>query len=102
MMTPQQPKGAQAGAASKVQVARRMLEQALIDFGSDSKEGGAILKAISGLAGAFKRSEDEDGQIMPAELKSALLQRGPSGAPSAPKPKPTPAPAASGGMPAPA
>jgi hypothetical protein len=101
MTTPQQPKGDQASAASKVQVIRKLLEQALVAFGSDSKEGKACMKALTALTAAFSKSEESAGELVPAELKNALLQRGPSGAPSAAPPSPKPAPAQGGGMPPP-
>jgi len=101
MTTPQQPKGDQASAASKIQIVRKMLEQALVSFGSDSKEGKAVMKALTSLTAAFSKSEESAGEIVPAEHKNALLQRGPSGAPQAPSTPPKPAPAQGGGMPPP-
>jgi hypothetical protein len=77
MMTPQKPKGQQAGASAAVNVARKLLEQSLVSFGSDSEEGAAVLKAIHALAKGFARDEENSQSLMPAELKSALLAGGP-------------------------
>ena len=77
MLTPQKPKGQQAGASSQVNVARKLLEQSLVSFGSDTEEGKSVLKAIHALAKGFARDEEASQSLMPAELKSALLAGGP-------------------------
>ncbi len=82
MSTPQEPRGQQAGAKVSVQVALKLLEQSLVPFGSGSQEGGAIMKAITALTKAFGRDEEKSKELMPAELKQALM--GPGGAPGAP------------------
>jgi hypothetical protein len=87
-MTPQQPKGEQASAEAGIQVARRLLERALVAHGSHTPKGAAIMKALTGLAGAFGKDEDKSTAIMPSEIKSALMQ--PAG-------QPGPAPAGAGG-----
>lgn len=84
MLTPQKPKGQQAGAGAQVNVARKLLEQSLVAFGSDSEEGKAVLKAIHALAKGFARDEEQSQSLMPAELKSALLAGGPQGPGPAP------------------
>lgn len=81
MLTPQKPKGQQAGASTQVNVARKLLEQSLVAFGSDSEEGKAVLKAIHALAKGFAREEEQSQSLMPAELKSALLA-GPGAGPA--------------------
>lgn len=65
-----------------VQVALKLLEQSLVPFGSGSQEGGAIMKAISALTKAFGKDEEKSKELMPAELKQALM--GPGGAPPQP------------------
>jgi hypothetical protein len=78
-MTPQEPKGEQASAGAGVEIAIRLLEHALVAYGSTSKEGKAINECLPKLAKAFSRSEDQALSIMPAELKTALMA--PAGAP---------------------
>ena len=92
MLTPQKPKGQQAGAAAQVNVARKLLEQSLVSFGSDSEEGAAVLKAIHALAKGFAKDEESSQALMPAELKSALMAGGPMQSPgpnAAPPPPPS-------------
>jgi len=71
--TPQQPKGEQAKADSQVMVALRILEHALVAHGSHTPKGGAIQKAIAMLTKQFGQSEDQAQEIMPNELKTALM-----------------------------
>ncbi len=97
MLTPQKPKGQQAGASSQVNVARKLLEQALVAFGSDSEEGAAVLKAVHALAKGFARDEEQSQSLMPAELKSALLAGG--GGPGGPPPGAPPGGPPPGGPP---
>jgi hypothetical protein len=90
-MTPQQPKGEEASAHAKIQVAIRLLEEQLVALGSTSKSGKAVMKALHTLASEFGQSEDKAQAIMPAELKSALLapaggEAGPPGGGAAPPP----------------
>jgi hypothetical protein len=54
-------------------VALRMLEHSLVAHGSTSPKGKALSKAINSIASAFGKTEDESLQIMPAELKTALM-----------------------------
>jgi hypothetical protein len=63
-----------------------MLEHALAAYlqsegGGTSKEAKGIMSALKSLAGAFGKNEEESQQIMPAELKTALM------APSGPPPE---------------
>lgn len=78
-MTPQQPKGEQASADASVQVAIRMLEHSLVAHGSHSEKGKAIMTSLTHLAKAFGKDEDKAQEIMPAEVKTALMA--PSGPP---------------------
>jgi ATP-dependent Clp protease adapter protein ClpS len=75
-MTPQEPKGEQASADAGVQVAIRMLEHSLVAHGATTDKGKALNRVIGILAKAFGKTEDEAQQIMPAELKSALMAPG--------------------------
>lgn len=72
-MTPQEPEGEQASADAGVAVALRMLEHSLVAHGSKSEKGKALTRAISTLVHAFGKDEDQAQQIMPAELKTALM-----------------------------
>lgn len=72
-LTPEDNKGEKASAAAGVQIARRMLEHALVAFGSETPQGKACHECIGKLAKAFAMSEDQSESIMPAELKSALM-----------------------------
>jgi hypothetical protein len=89
-MTPQEPKGEQASADAGVEVAIRMLEHSLVAHTSGTDKGKALMHAISSLRKAFKTESGE--QIMPAELKAALMQPagepGPAGAPGGAAPAP--------------
>jgi hypothetical protein len=91
-MTPQQPKGEQATADAGIKVAVRLLERALVAHGSDSEKGGAILKSLSALGKAFGREEDQSLDIMPSEVKTALMA--PAGEPSGGPQTPTESPGA--------
>ena len=77
--TPQEPKGEQATADAGVQVAIRLLERAMVAHGSGSAKGGAIQRAIAAITKVFKTDEDQAQEIMPAEVKTALMA--PSGPP---------------------
>lgn len=88
-MTPQQPKGEQASADAGVMIAIRLLERAVVAHGSESKKGRSISRAIQTLVHEFGREEDQSLEIMPAEVKTALMapagepgggQQGPGGA----------------------
>lgn len=104
MMTPQKPKGEQAGADVGVQVALKMLERALVAHGSGTPKGKAIFKAIHGLTTEFGQEEDKSSELMPAELKTALMAPGGSAgsapAAGAPPPGAVPPGAAPPGAPA--
>jgi hypothetical protein len=91
MMTPQKPAGDQEAAKVKMLLVQHEMEKALASFGSSSHEGKAILKALSTIAKAFGKNEDESAELMPAMLKQALAQESgpgapPKGAPPPPKP----------------
>jgi len=78
-MTPQEPKGEKASADAGVMIAIRLLERAVVAHGSETKKGQAIHKCIVGLVKEFGRDEDRSLEIMPAEVKTALMA--PSGEP---------------------
>jgi hypothetical protein len=71
-MTPQDNKGEQASADAQVEVAIRFLEQALVAHGSGSPKGKELFKAIGSLRKAFK-FDDAANEVVPAELKTALM-----------------------------
>ena len=83
MMSPQKPEGQMAGARVQVLMAQKLLEQALVAFGSGEEEGSAILKAISSLVKKFGKNEDKSDEIMPSEAKQILKGiAGPGAAPA--------------------
>ena len=95
-MTPQEPKGEQASADAGVEVAIRMLEHSLVAHTSGTDKGKALMHAISSLRKAFKT--ESGGQIMPAELKAALMQPAGDANPGAPQGDGGGAPPAAGAM----
>lgn len=90
-LTPQASRGDDAQAEAQVQVALRILETALVKMGSTTARGKAIMKGITALVKEFGRDEDRAQQILPAELKSAMLDN------SAPPGSPPPPPGGGGG-----
>ena len=88
------------GAKLKVMTAIKTLEMALGTFGSTSEEGKAVMKAVSALAKAFGKHEDETKELMPAEIKQ-LMQglAGPGSPPGPPAGGAPPPPPPPGGPP---
>jgi hypothetical protein len=84
MSTPQAPGGMLEGAKLKVMTSIKTLEMALGTFGSTSEEGKAVMKAISALAKAFGKHEDESKELMPAEIKQLMAGLAGPGAPPGP------------------
>jgi hypothetical protein len=66
MTVPQEKDGAKEAARVSVHIAMIMLEQALPAFGSETKEGKAILSHLSGLARTFGERDSSD--LVPAEV----------------------------------
>lgn len=66
MAKPQDKAGLKEAAKINVHIAMNMLEQALPVFGSESKEGKAILRHLSGLAKDF--GENDSSDLVPAEV----------------------------------
>lgn len=66
MAKPAEKEGLKEAARVNVHIAMNMLEQALPHFGSESKEGKAILKHLSGLSKDFGESDASD--LVPAEI----------------------------------
>lgn len=64
-----------------MQVALRLLERAMVAHGSGSPKGKVMQKAIAAITKEFGQQEEQSTEIMPAEVKSALM--GPSGSPGA-------------------
>lgn len=102
MMTPQNADGAQQGARVKCLLAQKLLEQALPAYGSQHKDGQAILKAITSLAKAFGKQESSTEELAPAE-KMQMVQdlAGPGAAPKGPAPGGPPPQPLTGGAPPP-
>ena len=76
MSTPQPNEGAQAQAQVGITMAMDLLEKSLIAYGSESKEGGEILKALSGLQRIFGAQRKESEGLVPAELRALIEQSG--------------------------
>ncbi len=77
MAKPQQKEGMKEAARVNIHIAMNMLEQALPVFGSESKEGGSILKILGMLGKEFGKSDASD--LVPAEvlqMNKALPQAG--------------------------
>lgn len=77
MAKPQAQEGAKEAARVNVHIAMNMLEQSLAPFGSESKEGKAVLKILTMLAKEF--GESDSGDLVPAEimqLNKSLPQAG--------------------------
>lgn len=70
MPMPQDKEGLKEAARINVHIAMNMLEQALPVFGSETKEGKAILKHLSGLGKDFGDSDTSD--LHPAELRQLV------------------------------
>lgn len=84
-MAPQAPRGDQASADAKIQVALRILEDSLMAYRSTTPRGKSIMRALSALTREFGRDEDQAQRLVPAELKSALMDNT-AGAGSPPPP----------------
>lgn len=56
-----------------------MLERAMVAHGSGSPKGKVIQKAIAAITKEFGDKEEQSTEIMPAEVKTALMA--PSGSP---------------------
>src|SRR5690348_10673056 len=76
MSTPQQNEGAKMSATAKIALGLKLLEQALAPFGSESKEGGALMESISKLTKTFGIKMDEGEKLIPAELKMLVEAAG--------------------------
>lgn len=66
MSGPQDKKGLKAAAATNLHIAVNMLEEALPAFGSESEEGGSILKALNAIRSLVGKRDSSD--LVPAEL----------------------------------
>lgn len=69
---PQEKAGLRAAAQTNVHIAVNMLEEALPAFGTESKEGLAILKALSGLGKLIAKKDSSD--LVPAEVLHMVRQ----------------------------
>jgi len=70
MSNPQQKEGLKAAAATNVHIAVNMLEEALPAFGSESKEGEAILKALAAVSKLVAKRDSSD--LAPAEIRQMV------------------------------
>jgi len=72
MMTPQPPDGQTANAKVDVLMGIKMLERGIPAFGSTSKEGRALMKAVLALTKEFGADEEKSEELMPAEIRQLL------------------------------
>lgn len=70
MPQPQEKEGIKEAARVNIHIAMNMLEQALPAFGSETKEGKNVLKALNGLAKDFGDSDTSD--LHPAEIRQLV------------------------------
>lgn len=87
-MAPQSPRGDQASADAKIQVAIRTLEDAFSVYRSHTKQGRALMKAMSALTREFGPNEEISQRPMAAELKAALMDQSPAAGAGAGPPPP--------------
>ena len=76
MTTPQPAEGEQQAAMIGVSLAMDLLEKALPPFGAESKEGQALMAAMSGLTKQLGEKRDSAKPLIPAELKVLMQQAG--------------------------
>lgn len=69
---PQQKEGLKAAAQTNVHIAVNMLEEALPAFGSESKEGEKIIKALGILSPMLAKRDSSD--LVPAEVLQMVRQ----------------------------
>ena len=74
MSTPQPQDGVNMSSITTVQTAIELLEQAISKLGSGSKEGAAVLKALTALSSVF--AEGKGRELIPAELMHMMGQLG--------------------------
>jgi hypothetical protein len=77
MPQPQEKEGLKEAARVNIHIAMNMLEQALPVFGSETKEGKNVLRALTQLAKDFGQNDTSD--LVPAEIRqmvSAMPQSG--------------------------
>jgi len=70
MATPQPQHGRQEMGSVQVHIAMQVLERALPMFGSQSKEGAAIIRVLSSLSKDF--GHRDTGDLVPAEIMSMV------------------------------
>ena len=96
MSGPQPAAGDKQGAMLKIQQAMDLLEMSLPDFGSESEEGGEIIKVLGALGKKFGgENRARSKELMPAELMNLMSNppQGPGGM--------KPVPGSGGGAPMP-
>ena len=102
MTTPQPAHGDKQNAMVNVNLAMDLLEQTLPSLGSESEEGQAVLKALSGLSSRFAQTRAKTQELVPAEL-AQLMQSLPQMGGMSPEAKamghPGGMPGGGGGMP---
>ena len=97
MMAPQPKQGNLAGARADIQVTIKKLTQTLQTFAPGTKEGDAVMKALSTLTKAFGETAGKDKELMPAEIAQAVAGlagpgKPPPGLPMPAGPAPLPTP----------
>jgi hypothetical protein len=95
MMNPAPKEGNLASARADVQVCIKKLTLALQTFSPTSDDGKAIMKAISALSANFAETEQNDRELMPAEIMQAVSGlagpgKPPPGVPTQAPPTPIP------------
>jgi hypothetical protein len=94
MLTPQKAGGHTASAKAAVMVCRKLFEQVLPLFGSQTDEGKAVLKCLKEIGGAFGEEESKTNELMPAEIQQLLAGLAGPGAPAPGMPGPPKPPGA--------
>lgn len=72
MASPTNASGQQAVGHVGVQIAMKVLEHALPAFGSETKEGRAIIRTLNSLSKDFGKQDDSD--LVPAEIMQMVRQ----------------------------
>lgn len=87
MSTPQANEGEMQAARAEVQIASKVLDSALMKFGSDTEEGRVILEVLTKISRKFGREQDKSASLIPAEIMNLVssMPRGAGGVMPQPK-----------------
>lgn len=89
MATPQPNEGLEKAARVDVQTAVRVMQKALAAFPIESDQNKALMKALKAIQDGFGKTEEQDRQLIPAEILGmlpALGNQSPGAAAMAQKP----------------